>query len=321
MRLVTIVVLVMGTIASPPFTGAARAATQVCVGAIRTHGLAEGTEKTTRRVIVEELVVLGAEIPTRAHAVELEASCFDDPGCVRDAVTDVGVVGVIDVSVIRVGPIVRLNIRFFDAANGIRIVQTESTAPARGFPDTVSFKSDLDRGLEALRRLNPPGEPTGTVSDATADTAAPSAEIPPTADPDPTAEEIPDRIVDVTMKPSQPAEDPGESAATAASAGDDVLSTVAWSALGVGGLLVTGGAGAGITNLVLWSQLEAGCDQSGSSGCPDELQGQRDWYYFTSYLAPSLLGVGVLAAGAGAAVLLLSPGRDEATEDPGSGSS
>lgn len=291
------------------------AAVPVAVGAVRTRGLDAELHEATRSAVVAELAVLGAEVPARAEASDLDAGCFGDAACVRQAALEAGAGGVLELSVIRVGPIVRLNLRFFDGQTGIKAVETEATAPASGFPASYSFKSDLRRGLEALALLHPDQvRPAGA---AQADEAEPAAEVAaadtasqpgaPSSAPTDTTEELSAIAADAA-----PAVAPTQAGAAAAAPEDTgPWSTLAWGTVGAGTLLFTGGAVAGITWIATLASLSEQCDET---ACPRAAQDALAVYRLSGWLAPALLGVGAVAAIGGGVGLLLAPGAPERTE-------
>lgn len=99
-----------------------------------------------------------------------------------------GAKGVIDIHVLRFGPLVRITLRIFHTATGREVLHIKAKAKSRDFPDNTSFEAVLQRGVDHLRahdkalarkhRDTPPGksgtgsgEPPGGREDAGKGTA------------------------------------------------------------------------------------------------------------------------------------------------------
>lgn len=288
-RLPTLLALVASAVA--PVAGPASAQDvmpprRVAIGAVRTQGLGEGSRELTHQTLVQALADLGAEVPVQTLSMSLEDSCFESADCVYGASRSAQVEGLIDVRVIRVGPIVRIIIRVFDAKSGIKVLETESTAPAKSFPDPTLFAEDLARGLDQLQRLHTSQQdrPPGYAARARAGSPELSA---------------------------------GSSSSAAGAAGSEAsaeedaagpMGMLSMGALGLGGLVFLGGAATGAWWLVLMNELDAAC--SSPQGCPPaEYQGTLDLFHATGFAAPALMGAGGLAAALGLAGMVMAPGE------------
>jgi len=250
----------------------------VCIGRIEYQGLNKKMRRTMHRKLVEQLLALGADIPAEAHGIELERSCFDDPACVQEAMSDIEVDGVLQIRAMRVGPLVRIDLGFFDASSGENVFSSEFTAPTRKFPGAVSFDADLSQGLESLRRLKPPPEPdaTGGTSQATATEAAASPPPPP---PPPPPEPEPAAEVDSSVWP-----------------------VIGWSSLGFGVALLAGGAVTGGLAIAQDQELRSSCVDG---QCPPQMEDDLAQLNVLTAVTDGLLVAGGVCAVAGAVVLAL----------------
>ncbi len=125
---------------------------QICIGAFSSDALDADVASSTRAKIIEELGTLGASVVSEQGKTEIESDCFETPECLREAVANLFVAGVLEIRVLRIGPMVRVSMRLFNASNGEKVLETASVASAAGFPESASLTQDLGRVLGALRQ-------------------------------------------------------------------------------------------------------------------------------------------------------------------------
>lgn len=129
-----------------------RSKVKICIGAFNAEALSMEMSSDAMKKIIDELTSQGATVLTRGMGDSIDGSCFDVPDCLRKVSEDLGVSGVLDIRVLRFGPMVRVAIRTFDAISGNKVLETATTASAKGFPESASFSEDLKRCLEVLTR-------------------------------------------------------------------------------------------------------------------------------------------------------------------------
>ena len=115
----------------------------LCVSA---KGMDSTTVAATREKIAGEIGSLGAEV-LPAPAGE---GCCTTPACLKELHRR-GAAGLVEVSVLRFGSIVRIKVRFFNAATHKQILNIKAKASAANFPASASLKSVLKKGLQPLR--------------------------------------------------------------------------------------------------------------------------------------------------------------------------
>ena len=106
---------------------------------------------------------------------------------------------------------------------------------------------------------------------------------------------------------------PGETADGAKLASEDgIWGPLSWGALGLGGLALIGGIGAGVTWLGVLERLQQSCDQ-GTCVLGDDVEAADEQLYVgLGWAAPILIGAGSVAASLGIAGLLLLPAQESA---------
>jgi len=115
----------------------------LCVSA---KGMDTRTVSATREKIAGEIGSLGAEVVPASEGEE----CCTTPACLQELQSR-GIAGLVEVSVLRFGSVVRINVRFFNAATRTQVLNIKAKASAANFPASASLKSVLERGLGSLR--------------------------------------------------------------------------------------------------------------------------------------------------------------------------
>jgi hypothetical protein len=101
----------------------------------------------TREKITGEIKSLGAVV---VSTPEGKGGCCTTGACLQELQSR-GVAGLVEVSVLRFGSVVRINLRFFSAATQKQILHIKAKASATDFPASASLKSVLKKGIESLR--------------------------------------------------------------------------------------------------------------------------------------------------------------------------
>jgi hypothetical protein len=115
----------------------------LCVSA---RGMDAGTVSATREKITGEIGSLGAEVVSTSSGEE----CCTTPECLRD-LQHRGIAGLAEISILRFGSVIRINMRFYSAASQKQILHIKAKASAANFPASASLKSVMKRGIESLR--------------------------------------------------------------------------------------------------------------------------------------------------------------------------
>jgi len=304
---------IVGALLALCATGTARAddavaPVKICVGAFTAEGLPAEAEAALKQALVAELSGQGADVLSKPSENPLEESCFATPRCLRRAVTTLGVAGVLDVRAVRLGPMVRVAIRTFDAASGKQVAETATMASAKGFPARLELGEDLQSSLSALRALRPPPPPPIVATPV--ETAPPAVA--------PAAPEPPATVATVATPVDEPArpEEQTDSFFSPLRIGGLVTATT-------GGLLLASGLGLiGYEALVLSKQIEREhTTTTNADGESVTIVTDPDGYRAQADLAQLLWGGGWLVAGVGAAagitgVALLLLGGEEGEAAP-----
>jgi len=259
---------------------------------VQAMGMTTDQANAVHAAVVRELLALGAVMPPEGSPLSLDTDCLDDPGCVASAAQGYGIDGIVATRVVKVGPVARITLGFFDGATGIRAAETSASIEARRLPGAFSPRVPLERGLQALRRLRdpdgvpkPPDDPVATVVSL--------PELPPT--------------------PDEQQEQAEGSATTDPGGGNrtpSALPMLGWAGAGVGGLVLAAGGAVGVWFLVL-NQQKLDCEHNSdecSNGDYDEIYSD---YEASGWAAPILMGTGITLAVAGITLALLGPGEAE----------
>jgi hypothetical protein len=115
----------------------------LCVSA---KGMDTQTVSATREKIAGELGSLGAQVVSASRG----EGCCTTAACLRELKRR-GAAGLVEVSILRFGSIVRINVRFFNSATRKQILNIKAKASAANFPASASLKSVLKKGMQALR--------------------------------------------------------------------------------------------------------------------------------------------------------------------------
>lgn len=157
---------------------------QICIGAFSAAGVDAATATAAEDRLMAELMAAGAEVALDPNLRNADDALFSSPEALRQAVSLRDILGVLQVRVVRFGPMVRVAINTFDARSGELVDETTVMAQADGFPGSMQLRDPLGRALTALTKRNglPPPLPTATAEDGRVDTTP----IPPSPTPPPT---------------------------------------------------------------------------------------------------------------------------------------
>jgi len=293
----------------------------VCIGGITTEGLDDQLAGALRQKLREELA--------RLSALSLPAGQFDrtrEVGiCANSArgITEEAT-GVLLVSAVRFGPMVRLTLQFFDAAGGSSVSESKLMLPARDLLTSAQLTRALEAGVSELRKLpraRPP-EPVLVERVVAAPPPAPTPTPPPTPIPPPklkpaTAPVKKLAAVAPVTRPAPAPTLPSAPAPAQQAKGGSPLAIAGWVSGAVGAVLLVVGAGSGIGALAKYNQLETSPDcaerQNGGFYCFDTaLESDIQTYQALTIGAIAAPIAGGVALATAVALVLLAP--DEAAE-------
>jgi hypothetical protein len=123
-------------------------------------GLRPDAITNAAREITSELDGLGTSIPSRQEKVTARSTCCRNSRCILAAGRSLGVRWVLNVSMIRVGPLVSVTFRTYDTRTGKKRFQTSLTSILEDFPSQSAVRHHLERTLEVLRMDGKP-KPAG----------------------------------------------------------------------------------------------------------------------------------------------------------------
>jgi len=282
---------------------------KICMCGFTVEGLGPEIISAAINAIVEELKIMGVEVsPAPEPEPVLAAECFEDPACLRESGDNLGIDGMLDVSILRSGPMVRINFRLFASATGAKIFETTTLAPFEAFPGTTPIARNLEPDLKTIREIKPPEEKT-----------------PPPPPPPPE----PEPVKEITKVEPEPAPEPcvsqpssqfeGEPVkiVTSASPRPDPTRTWGWVAVGIGGAILVGAGVTGVLAIDLDSDLSSKCDSSHT--CTRDLQGDIDRLDTLSLTTDVLLGVGAAAVITGTLLLTVFSGGEDLQVQPAVG--
>ena len=132
--------------------GAPAADTPALAVALRPVGLDAATTKAVKARLESELSA--AEVPSRMLSLSPAAACFESEPCVQGLLK--GGPALLDVEVVRVGPLVQLSLRLF-GADGSLLDGAGNTAEADAFPgEGAIIDGELLRQVQAQVPKAPP---------------------------------------------------------------------------------------------------------------------------------------------------------------------
>ena len=276
---------------------------RVCICGFTVEGLGPEIISAAITAIVEELKTMGVEVsPAPEPEPVLAAECFEDPACLRESGENLEIDGMLDVSILRSGPMVRINFRLFASATGAKVHETGTVAPYEDFPGTTPIARNLEPVLKTIRDIKPeekkPPPPPPPPEPKVAEKIEPKIE--PKPDPDPAAERSGAAPVGVPG--------PVPEIRVSAPAKPDPYRTWGWVAVGVGGAILAGAGVTGVIALDLDGDLSTRCDAS--HRCADSQQGDIDRLDTLTLTTDVLLGVGAAAVITGTLLLTVFAGDD-----------
>ena len=278
---------------------------KVCMCGFTVEGLGPEIISAAITAIVEELKSMDIEVsPSPEPEPILAEECFEDPACLRESGENLGIDGMLDVSILRSGPMVRISFRLFSSATGAKVFETTTVAPYEDFPGTAPIARNLEPVLKTIRDVKPAEETASTQEAQPVEEKAPA---PPPAGEKPAPVE---EVAKIAPAPEIVAPPPEAVpvAKAAAPARPDPKQTWGWVMVGVGGAVLAGAGVTGILTMNLDSDLSSKCGTSHS--CPPNLQSDVDRLDNLALTTDVLLGVGAAAVITG--TLLLTVFSDDA---------
>jgi len=131
----------------------------LCISA---KGMDPETVTATRAKISGDMNSLGAKVMSLP---EKEGGCCITPACLRELKRH-GAAGLVEISILRFGSVVRINVRFFNAGTQKQVLHIKAKALAANFPASASLKGVLKKGLQLLRPRPKPKQVEEPVSEA-----------------------------------------------------------------------------------------------------------------------------------------------------------
>lgn len=267
---------------------------KVCMCGFTVEGLGPEIISAAITAIVAELKTMGVEVsPAPEPEPLLAEECFSDAACLRETGENLAVDGILDVSVLRSGPMVRISFRLFASATGAKLHETATVAPYEDFPGTTPIARNLEPVLKTIRDIKPVEEKPP----------------PPPPPPEPVVEKKPEPKIEPKIIPApDPVPVPVPEIKVSAPSRPDPARTWGWVAVGVGGAVLAGAGVTGILAMSLDSDLANKCDASHK--CTPDLQGDIDRLDSLSLTTDILLGVGAAAVVTGTLLLTVFAADD-----------
>lgn len=292
---------------------AASAPPIVCIGGFTNEGIDDQLANALRQRLREELARLSAlALPpgNTDRAREIGMCASSARGITEEAA------GVLIVGAVRFGPMVRLNLQFFDATGGTSVSESKLMLPARDVLTSAQLTRALEAGLNELRKLpraRPP-EPAVVEQVVSPPPPTPPPPPPPVAPPRPRLEPAPVKALTAVAATDPPTLTPAPARPTKSGA---PLAIAGWVTGAVGGVLLLVGVGSGIGAISKYNQLETdpAClpRQSGGFYCSDQgLEPDIQAYQALSIGAIAAPIAGAVAIATAAVLVLVAP--DESVE-------
>jgi hypothetical protein len=286
---------------------------KVCMCGLTVEGLEPAMLSAAITAIVAELKAMGVEVsPAPVPEPVLAEQCFGDPACLRESGENLGVDGILDVGVLRSGPMVRITFRLFASTTGSKLIETTTVAPYEDFPGTAPIARNLEPVLKTIRDVKPGEEATtaGNIKpseekEARLQAEAAAVEMNPPSPPVAATEPV--LAPEPKEEPAGPVSAPVALKTVAPVPRGSPWKTWGWVAVGAGAVMLVCGAGTGGMALSLDGELADECGAEGRCG-----PGRKDDIDRLEKLALStdiLIGAGIASLAAG--VLMLVLGEDD----------
>jgi hypothetical protein len=119
-------------------------------------GIAPEVLTTTRVHFVRHLKSLKVEFVSKPQ----EGNCCTTPECLGEEAVEQGAQGILNIQLLRFGPMVRATFYLFDAVTKKQIIMFKGTTSAKRFPKASAFIPEIGRCLNLLRKhAAPPPRP------------------------------------------------------------------------------------------------------------------------------------------------------------------
>jgi hypothetical protein len=276
---------------------------KICMCGFTVEGLGPEIISAAITAIVEELKAMDVEVsPSPVPEPVLAEECFEDPACLRESGENLGIDGILDVSILRSGPMVRISFRLFASTTGAKLIETATVAPFQDFPGTAPIARNLEPVLKTIRDVKPAEAVAPAEESRPVEEAAPPPPPPQPPEPAPVEE-----VAKVAPAPEMapPPESLPEVKAPAP-ARPDPTRTWGWAMVGVGAAVLAGAGVTGILTIQLDDDLSAKCDAAHK--CAPDLQGDVDRLDTLALTTDVLLGVGAAAVITGTLLLTVFSG-------------
>jgi hypothetical protein len=247
------------------------ASPRVCVGSFHTEGLSPKVVEAARTKVIQDLRSLGAAIACTDEVPSLSRDCYRDASCLRMTVAGLEFEGLLEVEILRFGPMLRMVFRSYDATTGEKLVEKTLTTSTRGFPASAKMRPVLGKSLAPIPRKQPVPDPP----------------------PKPSPPEV--RTVTAPKPPPAPVERVDAGVRKKSS-----LSTWGWVTVSLGGALLVSGTITGSLALSLNSDLADACE---GGVCPEGYRGKDDRKKNLALSTDVLVGVGAATVIAGVLIL------------------
>jgi hypothetical protein len=297
---------------------------KVTIGTFNAEGLKPEIASATLTAIIDQLTAMQVIItPDPREEAVIDGGCFSDPACLKSLCEKLGVVGVLDFKLSRLGPQVRIVAKLYDAESGQVIGEKTATAQASELSESAVLGEVLTEVMNTLRLVQPdpdrqevaiadvsPKPPDKVTDPQKTDLSTEKPGTDDGAKSMPKANEtltkvgkIENKIETrpVVMLDSDPEQTSGISART-----------WGWVSLGVGGALLISGTVTGGLSLSLDRDLENEC---GGKTCPPGHESEINRIDNLAMATNVLLGVGAAATLTGILILAIYD------DDPSTGSS
>jgi hypothetical protein len=286
----------------------------IAIGAFRVEGMDAQTGSETLAAFVSETGSCGGTVtPPAGQGQTIEAGCFRSPGCLRGTCANLGVLGVMEIEAIRAGPVVKVDVYLYDCESGELAFHGECSAPAEGFPGSLSVARLIGPGLEKLRnktQQRPPTEPGSKEREKPEEAMAPmiwKVEVPvdkPAVDKPAVDRPAVDKLL--AMPEAVIARTETVTRRT------DPARTWGWVTLGAGGGLLAGALVTGIWALSLNDELGRQC---AGGICPDSLGAKVEQLDRLTLATDVMVGIGAAVVTAGILVLTLSGSEESGAQE------
>ncbi len=141
---------------------------KVTIGTFSAEGLKPEVANATLTAIIDRLAQMQVTVtPDPREEALIDGGCFDDPACLQVLCKKLGVVGVLDFKVSRLGPQVRIAAKLYAAESGQVVGEKTSTAQATEFSESAVLGDVLTEVMKPMGLTQPePGSREVAAADA-----------------------------------------------------------------------------------------------------------------------------------------------------------